>query len=301
MAESIKQISEGMAAVVEASHTSIVRIDGRRRHAASGIVWAEDGVIVTAHHVVERDEGLHVGLPDGATVDATVIGRDPGIDLAVLRVTSQQLTPATWQLSDELKVGHLALAMGRPGHHVQATLGIVSALGGEWRTHAGSMIERYLQTDVVMYPGFSGGPLVGADGQFMGMNTSGLARGVSIAVPAITLQRVVKLILAHGHVPRGYLGIGVQPVRLAEHLQNIVGQETGLMVMSVESDGPAAQAGLVQGDVVVKLDDTPVRHADELQTFLSSDHVGKVLAGQILRGGILQELALTVGQSKGSS
>ncbi|MEZ4672711.1 MAG: trypsin-like peptidase domain-containing protein [Caldilineaceae bacterium] len=204
-----------------------MRIDGRRRHAASGIVWAKGWCDRYRSPCGGRDEGLHVGLPDGATVDATVIGRDPGIDLAVLRVTGQQLTPATWQLSDELKVGHLALAMGRPGHHVQATLGIVSALGGEWRTHAGSMIERYLQTDVVMYPGFSGGPLVGADGQFMGMNTSGLARGVSIAVPAITLQRVVKLILAHGHVPRGYLGIGVQPVRLAEHLQNIVGQGDG--------------------------------------------------------------------------
>lgn len=298
MVETLKHLSDEMAALVAASSDAIVRIDGRQRLAASGIVWQADGIILTAHHVVERDEGITVGLADGTTVDATVVGRDPGADLAVLRVNRTNLTAATWVDGGELKVGHLVLALGRPGNQIQATLGIISALGGEWRTHAGGTIDRYVQTDVVMYPGFSGGPLVVADGRFAGLNTSGLTRNTSVALPHGTLMRVVQSILTHGHVPRGYLGVGVQPVRLAENLQQLVGQETGLMVMSVDADGPAAQAGLVQGDVITALEGTPIRHVDELQTFLGSDRVGKVLETRLLRGGALQQLSMTVGQSR---
>jgi len=298
MVETLKHLSDEMAALVATSSNAIVRIDGRQRLAASGIVWQADGIIITAHHVVERDEGITVGLADGTTVDATVVGRDPGVDLAVLRVNTAQLTAATWADGKALKVGHLVLALGRPGKEVQATLGIISALGGKWRTHAGGEIEQYIQTDVVMYPGFSGGPLVGADGHFAGMNTSGLTRNTSVSLPAATIERVVQSILTHGHVPRGYLGIGVQPVRLAENLQQLAGQETGLMIMSVEADGPAAQAGIVQGDVLTTLADSPMRHVDELQALLGADRVGKVLNAQLLRGGVLQQLSVTVGASR---
>ncbi len=298
MTETLKHLSDEMAGLVAGSNDAIVRIDGRQRLAASGIVWQADGIILTAHHVVERDEGVTVGLADGTTVDATVVGRDPGVDLAVLRVNSTNLTAATWADGGDLKVGHLVLALGRPGNQIQATLGIISALSGEWRTHAGGTVDSYIQTDVVMYPGFSGGPLVAADGRFAGMNTSGLTRNTSVALPSATLTRAVQSILTHGHVPRGYLGIGVQPVRLAENLQQLVGQETGLMIMSVDTDGPAAQAGLVQGDVITALENSPVRHVDELQTFLGSDRVGKVLNTQLLRGGLLQQLSMTVGQSR---
>jgi S1-C subfamily serine protease len=300
MTETLKQLSDEMATLVTASSNAVVRIDGRQRLAASGIVWQADGVIITAHHVVERDEGVKVGLPDGTTVDATVVGRDPGVDLAVLRVNHSALTAATWLDGHDLKVGHLVLALGRPGAQTQATLGIISALGGEWRTHAGGAVDTYLQTDVVMYPGFSGGPLVSADGRFAGMNTSGLTRSTSVAVPSATIARVVQSILAHGHVPRGYLGIGVQPVRLADNLQQLAGQEIGLMIMSVEADGPAAHAGLVQGDVITSLDGTPIRQVDELQAFLGSDRVGQVLTAHLLRGGAVQQLTVTVGQSRGA-
>ncbi len=300
MVETLKHLSDEMAGLVATSSNAIVRIDGRQRLAASGIVWQADGIILTAHHVVERDEGITVGLADGTTVDATVVGRDPGVDLALLRVNSTNLTAATWIDGSELKVGHLVLALGRPGNQIQATLGIISAIGEEWRTHAGGTVDSYVQTDVVMYPGFSGGPLVAADGRFAGLNTSGLTRNTSVALPAATLTRVVQSILTHGHVPRGYLGVGVQPVRLAENLQQLVGQETGLMIMSVDADGPAAQAGLLQGDVITSLEGTPIRHVDELQAFLGSDRVGKVLDTRLLRGGVLQQLSMTVGQSRGS-
>lgn len=299
MSDTLQTLSNEMATLVATSGNAIVRVEGRQRQAASGIVWRADGLIITAHHVLERDENITVGLPDGTTATAEVAGRDPGADIALLRVTGKTLTPATWVADDELRVGHLVLALGRPGNQTQATLGIVSALGGEWRTHAGGTINRYVQTDVVMYPGFSGGPLVAADGRFAGMNTSGLTRGTSVAVPSATLQRIAETILTHGHMPRGYLGIGVQPVRLADALQQLVGQETGLMVMSVEADGPAALAGLMQGDVLTQLDGTPLRHVDELQAFLSGDKVGTSLPVQLLRGGAQQRLTVTVGQSRG--
>jgi S1-C subfamily serine protease len=196
----------------------------------------------------------------------------------------------------ELKVGNLVLALGRPGRTVQATLGIVSALGGAWRTGAGGEIDHYLQTDVVMYPGFSGGPLVDAGGRVAGLNSSALARGVSAAVPAATVNKVVATLQAHGKMPRGYLGIGLQPVRLGDDLRQRTNQETGLMLMSVEAGSPAHQAGLLQGDVLLSFDGQPVQGLDALQALLGVDRVGKSVPVQLARGGQLQTLNVTVGQ-----
>lgn len=298
MTEALQTLSQSMAGLVEQSGPQVVRVDARQRLPGSGVIWSADGLIVTSHHVVEREEQIQIGLADGRTVNATLVGRDPGADLAVLRAEASGLTPATWVDAAELKVGHLLLALGRPGNRIQATLGIASALGGQWRTPTGGEIDHYLQTDVVMYPGFSGGPLVAADGRFAGVNTSALVRGVSVAIPSATIRKSVETILTHGHMPRGYLGIGVQPVRLADSLQQAVGQETGLIVMSVDTNSPAAQAGLVQGDVLVKLDGAPVRHIDELQVLLSGERVGKAVETQVVRAGQLQTLALTIGRGK---
>lgn len=296
MSESLQTLSNAMADLVESTGPSIVRVEGRGRLGASGIVYSADGVIITAHHVVERDENIKIGLADGNSVNATLIGRDPNTDLAVLKAETSGLTAATWVDAGELRVGHLVLALGRPGKTVQATLGIVSALGGAWRTPAGGDVDHYLQTDVVMYPGFSGGPLVNAAGHVAGVNSSALMRGVSMAIPTATVKKAVETILAHGRMPRGYLGVGIQPVRLADALQQQLGQETGLMLMSVESDSPAAQGGLLQGDVLVTLDGQAVRHVDELQVLLSTDRVGKSLPARIVRSGQVHDLAVTIGQ-----
>ncbi|MEZ4731888.1 MAG: trypsin-like peptidase domain-containing protein [Caldilineaceae bacterium] len=298
MTETLQNLSQSMADLVAQSDPKIVRVEARKRLPGSGVIWSADGLIVTSHHIVERDENIQVGLADGQTVAATLVGRDQGADLAVLRANASGLAAAGWVDAGELRVGHLLLALGRPGNRIQATLGIASALGGQWRTPSGGELDHYLQTDVVMYPGFSGGPLVAADGRFAGVNTSALMRGVSLAIPSATIRNVVETLLAHGHMPRGYLGIGIQPVRLADSLQQLVGQETGLMVMSVESDSPATQAGLVQGDVLVKLDGAPVRHVDELQILLSGERVGKTVEAQVIRGGQLQALSLTIGRGK---
>ncbi len=296
MSQVLESLSNAMADLVESAARSVVRVEGRQRMAASGVVWSADGVIVTAHHVVERDDNLRIGLPDGSVVAATLVGRDPSTDLAVLRVPAAELTPPAWADAAQLRTGELALAVGRPDATVQATLGVISALAGPWRTGAGGEVDRYLQTDVVMYPGFSGGPLVVASGAFAGVNSSALGRGVSIALSAGTVKRVVEALLAHGAVPRGYLGVGVQPVRLAAALAQEIGQETGLMVMSVESGGPAAQAGLLQGDVIVTLDGERVQHLDALQAALQADRAGRAVTVRMVRSGALHELQVTVGR-----
>lgn len=292
----LSALSQASAAVVEAAGRSLVRVEGRRRMAASGVVWSADGLIVTSHHVVERDDNLQVGLADGSSVAATLVGRDPATDLALLRTQAAGLTPAQWVDAGDLRVGHFMLALGRPGRTVQATLGIVSALGGAWRTGGGGEIDRYLQTDVVMYPGFSGGALVDAGGRVAGINSSSLMRGVSLAVPAATVRRVVETLTAHGQMPRAYLGVGVQPVRLTEAAAQSSGQETGLMVMSVEPGGPAAASGLLQGDVLLALDGQPVRHLDELQALLGADRAGKSVPARLVRGGATIDLTVTIGR-----
>ena len=296
MAEVLQSLSNDLAATVETAARSIVRVEGRRRQPASGIVWSADGVIVTAHHVVERDENIRIGLPDGSKVAATLVGRDPTTDIAVLRVQAGDLTPASWAEADSMRVGHLVVAAGRPEDSVQATLGILSSLDSGWRTVAGGLIDSYVQTDVVMYPGFSGGALVSAAGPFLGMNTSALLRGVSITIPAATLRRVAETLQAHGKVKRGFLGVSAQPVRLPQSIADSAGQETGLLLVSVEPGSPAEAGSLLLGDTLIGLDGEKVRHMDDLMGLLSGDRVGKSVEARVLRGGQIQTLQVTVAE-----
>ena len=292
----LSDLSQNLAATVESAGAGIVRVEARSRVPASGIVWSADGVIVTAHHVVEEEETIPIGLADGRTVNAKLAGRDPTTDVAVLRAEATGLTPRGWADLSAVKVGHLVLALGRPGKSVMATLGVVSALGEAWRTPAGGQLDRYLQTDVVMYPGFSGGPLVDAGGQFIGLNTSALLRGMSMAVPATSLRKIVETLLTKGRISRGYLGVGAQPVRLPEALAKSLNQETGLLLASVEAKGPAEKAGLLLGDVIVGLGSDPVRHLDDLLAALGSDRVGTTLPVRIVRGGQVQQVPVTIGE-----
>jgi S1-C subfamily serine protease len=297
MSEFLSNLSNELAGVVHSAGRGIVRVEARRRLPASGIVWSAEGTIVTAHHVVRREEGIEIGLPDGSTIPATLAGRDPTTDVAVLQAKASGLEPAEPASLDGLRVGHLVLALGRPGRTVQATLGIVSALGEEaWRTPAGGQLDRYLQTDVVMYPGFSGGPLVGADGRVLGLNTSALLRGVSLAVPVTSLASVVESLLAHGRLRRGWLGVGAQAVRLPAAVAEELDQETGLLLISVQPDSPAEQGGLLLGDTIVGLAGEPVRHMDDLLRLLSGDRVGAATPVRIVRGGQIQVVEVIIGE-----
>ncbi len=296
MADILHTLSNEMAAVVEQAAASIVRVEGRRRLAATGVIHTADGIIVTSNHVVERDENVRVGLADGSVVPAALVGRDPSTDIAVLRVNANGLTPANWDVNNQSKVGHLVLALGRPDSSVQATLGVISALGEGWRTPMGGYIDAYVQTDVTMYPGFSGGPLLNVGGYFVGLNSSALARGVSLTIPAETIARVAGTLLQHGHVKHGYLGVSAQPVRLPGNVAQSVGQETGLLLVAVEEGSPADKAGLAMGDTIVSLDGSAVRMMDDLMGLLTGDRVGKSVPVKIVRGGQIQESHVTIGE-----
>ena len=296
MAAILPSLSEDLASAVANGGPGVVRVEARRRLPASGVVWSSDGMIVTTHHVVERDENIRIGLADEETVPATLIGRDPTTDLAVLRAQVSGLTPPTWAEPDSLRVGHLVLALGRPGRSALATLGIVSALGESWRTPMGGRLDRYVQSDVAMYPGFSGGPLIDADGDAVGINTTALHRGITLTIPVPTIRSVVDALVAHGRIRRGYLGVGVQPARLPAALAEQLGQETGLLVVSVESGSPAEQAGLLLGDTAITLDGQPLRYPDDLLALLSSERIDAAVSVTIVRGGQVQEVKATIGE-----
>jgi S1-C subfamily serine protease len=317
MSTILQDLSNALATTVENTDPSIVRVDGRRRLPATGIVWSTDGVIVSAHHVIERDEDITVTLADGAEVSATLVGRDPGTDIAVLRIDSNTaVTAADFADLDDLNVGNLVLALGKAGENVQATLGVVSAIGhgesmrgranseqggrgrgrrGRGGSRRGMTLESYIQTDVVMYPGFSGGPLVDATGKVRGMNTS-IVQGTSIAIPTPMIRTVVAQLLAHGRMKRGYLGITTQPVALPDNIKHELEQETGLLVIGTEPESPAAAAGLVLGDAIVAVDEVTVATIDDLMTQLSGDRIGQAVPFQILRGGELHDVQVTIGE-----
>lgn len=291
--------SDALADAVALAGRSIVRVDGRHRQPASGIVWSSDGLIVTADHVLERDDDLQVGLPNGETVKARLVGRDPGSDLALLKVDTQGLTP--FARGAAARVGSLTLIVARPGPELMASLGTVSAISGPIRTRRGGRVESLIATDATFYPGFSGAPLISAGGDALGLATSRFrgGRGSGVIIPIEAVERTVAALGAHGRVRRGFVGIGSQPVQLPDALRQraaLTDQETGLLVVTVEAGGPADQAGLLLGDVIVAFGGDPVREPGELRDLLGSDRVGQQVTLRIVRGGEPRDLTLTVGE-----
>ena len=291
MAIDIQQFSDQLAEAVAKAGTSTFSVDARGRVPATGVVWSADGYILTADHVVQRDEDIAVIDPSGGRHSAKLTGRDPHSDLALLKVEASGLPVPVW--SEGTRVGQLVLALGRP-EDLQASLSSIVAQGGPIRG-AYRYLEAYLQTDVTMFPGFSGGPLIDVQGRVIGINSSALARGASLAVPVSAAAKVVEALKTHGRIQRGYIGVSTQPVKLSEALAGQLGQASGLMVIGTEAGGPADQAGLLQGDVLVTLAAQPVTDVDALQAGLGPDRVGQAVPVRVIRGGILVEVSLTVG------
>jgi S1-C subfamily serine protease len=293
----LSAVSNDLAAAVDTVGRSVVAIHARRRIPASGVVW-QPGVVVAAHHTIQRDDDITVGLHDGTTRSATLAGRDPSTDLAVLRLEGAADTPAVAPATEGPRVGQLVLALGRPGGSVTASLGIVSAVGGEWRTWQGGAIDRFVRLDLAVYDGFSGGPLVDAAGRVLGINTSGLARATAVTVPASTVARVAGQLLARGHVARGWLGIATQPVRLPSALrQSLNGDaDVGLVVVNVEPDSPADRGGLQIGDILIALDGRAVTDPGDILASLGGDRIGQAVSLRIARGGKAETLSVTVGE-----
>jgi S1-C subfamily serine protease len=294
-ATALEALSNDFAAAVERAGQATVAIHARRRIPASGIIW-RDGVIVAANHTVHIDDDITVSLADGSSVTATLAGRDPTTDLAVLRGATGR-APIGRAPADALRVGAIVLAVGRPGASVTASMGVISAVGGEWRTWQGGRIDRFVRLDLSVYDGFSGGPLVDGAGRALGVNTSGLSRASAIAIPGATVDRVVDELLARGRVARGYVGLGMQAVQIPEEAARRFGSgDVGLMVVSVEPSGPADAAGILLGDVVLTFDGEPVGDPTELLALLGPERIGKAVPAKLLRAGEVRTIAITVGE-----
>jgi S1-C subfamily serine protease len=297
MSNTLTDFSKGLTSAVEQAGAGTVLVDARKRYPASGIAYADD-LVLTADHVVTRDD-IKVTLPDGKTLSASIAGRDPGSDLALLRLAEKALEPA--KTSDDVKVGQLVLALGRPNTAgMQASWGIVTAIAGPARTHRGGLLDEYIQTETTPYPGFSGGPLVNTEGDVLGLNTSGLSRGSSLTIPVKGAWRIAGELAKHGSVKRGYLGVRTQPVELPEAARTSLKREqkSGLLVLWLEEDGPAQKGGLYVGDTLVAVAGQPVSDPDDLFAALSSETVGKSVVVEVLRGGKPENVNVTVGERK---
>ena len=296
MPNPLTDFSNGLTSAVEKAGASTILVDARKRYPASGIAYAED-LVLTADHVVTREEDIKVGLPDGKTLTATLAGRDPGSDLALLKLAEKVLSPA--KTSDDVKVGQLVLALGRPNNAgMQASWGIVTAISGPARTSRGGLLDEYLQTETTPYPGFSGGPLVNTEGEVLGLNTSGLTRGSSLTIPIKVAWRIADALAKHGTVKRGYLGVRTQPVEIAEAARKALQREQGqgLLVLWLEEAGPAEKGGLLVGDILVAVSGQPVGDPDDLFAALNSETVGKSIAVEVLRGGRPETVQVTVAE-----
>ena len=297
MSNILVELSNAMAEAAEKVGASTVMVNARRRIPATGIAYAAD-LILTANHVVEREEGITVTLSDGAEIAATVAGRDHGTDLALLRLERALAKPA--ETANDTKVGQLVLALGRPSDAgLEASLGVVSAVGGPVHTRHGA-IDKYIRTDTTPFPGFSGGPLADAEGRVVGLNTSGFGHGVAITIPADLAWKVAEQLAKHGSVRRGYLGVRSQGVEISGAAQKALKREqaTGLVLVGVESDSPAEAAGLMVGDIIVAIDGQPVNNHDELLSSLSGDVIDKSTPVEILRGGQPQSINVKIGARK---
>lgn len=290
-------LSRELSGAVEKAGRTLVAIKARRRIPSSGVLW-RPGTIVTADHTLEHEE-ITVTLPDARTLPVSLVGRDPSTDLAALKLEGVDLPVAEPSDLANVKVGHAVLAVARTsGGEERAALALIGVLGSAWRTWRGGLLDRTVRLDRNLHPNFSGGPVVDDQGRVHGIATSALSRFSAVVIPASTVTRVVDELLKKGHIARGYLGLGMYPLRLPGNLRRSLKltADSAIMVVAVEPDSPAEKAGLLIGDVLVALESSPVRDTDDVQSYLGPERVGKSVTASILRGGALQELTVVVGE-----
>jgi len=286
-----------MADAVEQVSTALVLVNGRQRQPASGVVYTQD-LVLTADHVLEREDDLTVQTPDKRTLPAQFVGRDLATDLALLRVADLGLAAAI-AADEQARVGQLVMAVGRSANEgPMASSGVVSTIGGPLRTGRGTILERYIRTDATPYPGFSGGPLIDMQGHVVGILTTGLVNGVALAIPMNIARNVADTLAKQGYIKRGYLGISSQYIQLPAVQRAGRTQEHGLLIIKIDESSPAQQGGLMVGDILVALDGHVINDSEDLQILLTGDRVGKSVSVEVIRSTTLQTLQVTVGQRK---
>ena len=274
---SLATLSDQLADAVASAGAALVAVHARPRLPSTGVHW-RDGVVVTTEGTVRRDDDITVLLPNGKQIAATLAGRDRGTDLAVLKIPAGSLPVAPLGDPGTLRPGNLVLALARLDEEgPRAAFGAVSATGGKWRSWKGGEIDQWLQSDVEIYPGFGGGPLVDAAGLVHGINSGGLSRSLATTIPVVTVNRVLGQLLERGYVARGWIGAAMQPVRLDKR--------GGLLLVSIEPDSPAAKAKLLLGDVLVAIDGESLESFEQLLDVLGGDAVGKKVRLDVVRAG----------------
>ena len=297
MSAELIELSNALAQATDRAAASVVAIHTEARGSSSGVIW-RDGVIVTAEHALRRDEEIHATLPDGRVVPATLAGRDPSTDLAVLKCEAGNRLIERGEAST-IKPGSITLVVGRTrASGPVAALGVVSLVVAERRTWTGSSLVPYIRLDVGLQPTAVGGAVVDVYGKVVGIASPRFARFGAIAIPAATVDRVAETLLKKGRIPRGYLGVALQPVRLPDQLRQSLqhNEKTAAIILEVEADGPAHKAGIVIGDILVSLAGQPISRPENVQPHLQAENIGKSLRAKIVRGGAVRDVSISVGE-----
>lgn len=298
VSQTLIDLSNQLAGAVERGALSILAVHARPQLASTGVHW-RDGLVVTTNGTVRRDRDITVTLPDGKRMDAALQGRDPSTDLAVLKVPAGALPVATLGDAGALRPGNLVLALARlDDTGPRAAFGAVSVVAGAWRPYGTGEIDRLILSDLNLYPGFGGGPLVDSAGQVVGINSGRLSRPYTTTLPGETVTRVIGQLASRGYVRRGYLGATMQPVELQQRLRSRLGLDRrgGLLVVTIEPEGPSAAGGLLVGDVIIGIGGKPVAEPDDVLKVLDGDTVGRTLPLELVRGGRLEQVEVLIGE-----
>jgi S1-C subfamily serine protease len=298
MASDLVNLSNELAGAVERAAAGVVAVHARPRINSSGILWRKN-LILTSSEGIRFDEGIQVLFPDGRRVEARLRGSDPGTDLAVLETDSGDVPPLDFGLDNHLKTGHLVLAVGRTTSTGPiATFGVISGVSGEWKSWRSGKLNPFVRLDVSVYPTSSGGAVVDASGAVIGLVSTGLSRTSVLAVTRSTIDRVAQKLLDHGYVGRGFLGVALQPVPLPRELKEKLGleQDSAIMLLGVEPNGPAASAGLGMGDILLQAGASVVTDAETLAELLDNAAIGESLRFRVLRAGTIQEVTVRIGE-----
>ncbi len=276
--------SDRLADLTEAAGGSAVSVRGGGRWPVSGILWRA-GLVVTAEEALERDDGIEIIAADGSRHAATLVGRDPSTDVAVLRVDGLNQKPAVLGDAGSLRAGNIILAVGRHELGTIAASGVVAVAGGAWHSRRGGTIDHFIRLDLRLAPAAEGSALVSTQGEVLGMAVTGPRRR-ALAIPRSTIDRVTDQLLAKGRIPRGYLGAGLRPVA----------QPAGVIAISLDPSGPAAKAGLLVGDIITQWNGKPVTRVREVMQLLTPESVGGTIELALVRGGAATKLGFTVGE-----
>jgi S1-C subfamily serine protease len=301
MQSELASLSNELAKLVEEFQPHVVAVHAREHFPSSGVHW-RPGIIVTADHTVRREEDIQITLAEGKRLHATLVGRDSESDIAVLKAEGLDSTSLPAATDQAARAGELALVLGRsPDSGPNASLGVISAVSGPWRTWRGGRLDQYIRLDATLFPNSSGGAVLDCRGQLLGIATSALSRIAGLAIPASSVNRTVDVLLEKGRVPRGYLGIGSQPVGIPEAQRSAVSlsNKSGIMVVKVEPGGPAEKAGLLLGDILLSLENVTLEHIEDLQNFSDSGVIGKPVKAKVIRAGALRDVSITIGERPG--